>query len=130
MDKKPDMVVTFAFGAPANIIPNQMLAERALNKARKYNISIITQKDISDNFDEITKKGLEIITVPQGEYISTLDIVEFLKKLTETRGWKNVFLVSVKPHQKRCVRDLEKSGFVVVMEKNPIEYYDPMSTHW
>ncbi len=49
MDKKPNVVVAFAFGAPADIYPNEMLAKRAVQAAIKFEIPIVTQIEYYDS---------------------------------------------------------------------------------
>ncbi len=113
----PDVVVAFAFGKFEKLSnsPNFFLAERAVNLAKKWNVPIFTQIDVSVLMSD-TKK-VEIRFAEERKRKGHLSSLGIALQLTETsliqNGRLNVLVVAAPPHIGRCVRDIRKLGFKV-----------------
>ncbi len=109
-----NIVVAFAFGSPAHITPNILIAERALvvsDWGKKFRIF--------SQYDVPLQKYSGIHFLDSGSsQISTLDLIQRLyKELTiVTHAPHNtitVKLVAAPPHKSRVIRDLLNMGFDV-----------------
>lgn len=95
-------IVVFAFGAPATIHSNRILAKIASDKAHKLSIPIYTQADIILENDI----DVERIQEKHGNPPPTLKISKRAIRWAEKRHIRKLFVVAATPHLWRCLRDL------------------------
>jgi hypothetical protein len=81
-----------------------------LREVFKGDAIFYTQKDISEKIPNKFQSYLTYITAkqPEGEYITSLGIIEQFKAEAERRGWKRILVIAVPQHAWRCVRDCRK----------------------
>ncbi len=129
-----DAVVAFSFGRPANIRPNQVIANEAVRLAQKYGAPIVTQRDVPLE-NRICVEFIDAIGEMNQSHVSTFKVVQRFAKLAQEHDWKKVLVVAAPGYLWRCVRDLEKLSFVVwvsdCMNKHPSNiWFCKNSTQW
>lgn len=100
-------IVPFAFGVPANIRPNVLIANIAARRARELDAPIYTQIDVSIN--TICQPVVEVEYFPQTKPKNpppTLRIARGAVRWAKRRGISEFWVVAAKPHLWRCLRDL------------------------
>jgi hypothetical protein len=97
-------IVPFAFGAPAEIWSNMIIAEIALEEALKYKSEIYTQSDIRIASPEI---DVEYIDEEPGSPPSSLQIARSAVKWALRNDHNEIMVVAAPPQLARCLRDLE-----------------------
>ena len=130
-------VVAFAFGAPAEIESNEIIAEIALKKAKEVGATIFTQYDVSlgENFDVVRPN--EIMNCPPTTYELAFKAVEWAEEFKINELW----IVAAPCHQHRCERDikyilwlknkdLEVNVQVCDEAKNFTEWFSRKSMYW
>lgn len=94
-------IVAFAFGAPADILSNKLIAKIALEKAKMFNASVYTQRDILINGVEV-----EYAYEKSNNPSSTLRMARGAVDWAKRNGIEKIWIVAAKPHLWRCQRDL------------------------
>ena len=96
-------IVVFAFGSPANIHSNRILASIAIRKARELQAPVYTQEDILINNSDI---DVEYIKQRDASPPPTLKIAQGSIKWAKYEEINDILIIAAEPHLWRCLRDL------------------------
>lgn len=118
MNRKRNVVLVFAFGAPKGIVSNKRLAMKAYLSSEILRAPIFTQRDVG----VANKSNVIFVEDLIGKsYISSLDIIETFLKIARKKNWQRVWIIAAPQHQWRCLRDLKRvlAGGNIKMEIIP-----------
>lgn len=95
-------IVAFAFGVPATIASNKLIASIASKLAREINAPIYTQADVC------VETGIRVkyTTEMQGDPPPTLRIARGAVDWAKANGFETLYVIAAEPHIQRCIRDL------------------------
>ena len=101
-------IVAFAFGVPANIRSNNLIAQIAANKALSLKAPVFTHLDIQFSKSDYGVIDVERIKEEEPDYPpSTLQIARAAVDWARQRGIRELWIVAAVPHVWRCERDLK-----------------------
>ena len=106
MRKKKAGIVAFAFGVPASVHSNMLIARVASQKARELVAPVFTQLDVGIDPDVEVFHIIERL----GEPPPTLKIAKEAVQWAVEIGIRQLWVVAAKPHLWRCLRDLKQAA--------------------
>lgn len=98
-------VVAFAFGLPETIMPNQIIAFLAMQKAQELEAPVYTQAGIRID------PGIEVELTKEevGKPSPTLRMARSAVEWAKRHALRELWISAAMPHLWRCKRDLERS---------------------
>jgi len=119
-------IVVFAFGAPATILSNRLIAQISLQKAYEFKAPIYTQFDIGILIE--SKIKIKYTDEKLGNPPSTFRIARGAVQWAKQRKFRKLLVVAAKPHLHRCLRDIgyaiHESGVQIdILACKEVEYY-------
>jgi len=100
-------IIAFAFGSPAKIFSNEIIARIAAAEAKRLKGPIYTQRDIRIEFEDgiAVDYTYEESNKPPSTWFICNGAVEWAKQ----NNFNKLIIVAAKPHLWRCMRDIKKA---------------------
>lgn len=111
---------------------NKILGEKIKEILRDHPLPVIAQGELAKHLEGI---GVRVFTqTPRQleckEYIDTVWVTNFFKKICDQNGWKKPVLLSYHPHLWRGKMVAEKLGMEVIIPLIQSGIYDPECSQW